>query len=368
MSRIDEFWMARCLHLAKLGAGSVSPNPLVGAVIVKNGKKISEGYHQQYGGPHAEISAINYAVLRKKNIVGATLYVNLEPCFHFGKTPPCVDAILEHGISRVVIATQDPNPLVAGKGLKKLKRNGVECSIGILRHDAERLNEIFFTFINNRMPFVALKVAQTIDGFIARTDGTSKWITNNQSRKYVHQLRSEYDAVIVGANTIVKDDPELTVRSVKGRNPIRIVIDGKLSCEINKKVFNTHAPTIVYTAKKHSVNGRKKINRLEEHGIVVVQLDDQKGIIKIKDIVKDLGKRHIASVIVEGGQKLFSAFLNAGVVDKLYFFTAKKKYGVGLKTFANISKPITLLKFSEKKFGNDILEEFYIRKTEITSQ
>ena len=364
----DERWMLECFNLAKLGAGSVSPNPLVGAVIVKNGKKISEGYHQLYGGPHAEMNAINQAFLKKKKIVGATLYVNLEPCFHFGKTPPCVDAILEHGISRVVIATQDPNPLVAGKGLRKLKRNGVECSIGILQHDAERLNEKFFTFMNERMPFVALKAAQTSDGFIARPDGTSKWITNDQSRKYVHQLRSEYDAVIVGANTILKDDPELTVRSVKGRNPIRVVIDGKLSLELNKKVFNTKAPTIIYTTKKQSVNERNKINRFEENGIIVVQMDDQKGIIKIKDVVKDLGKRHITSVIVEGGQKLFSAFLNAGVVDKLYLFTAKKKYGVGLKTFDNISKPITLLKLDQMKYGTDILEEFYIRKTEKTSR
>ena len=363
MSRIDEFWMARCLHLAKLGAGSVSPNPLVGAVLVKNGKKLSEGYHRLHGGAHAEINAINQALSKKKKLIGSTLYVNLEPCFHFGKTPPCVDEILKHGIVRIVVATKDPNPLVAGKSIKKLKRNGVECLIGILQHDAERLNEKFFAFIKTGRPFIALKAAQTSDGFIAKTDGTSRWITNNQSRKHVHQLRSEYDAVIVGANTVRIDDPELTVRSINRRNPLRVVIDGKLSVELNRKIFNTKAPTIVYTSNNLTTKEQNKINHLEKKGIVVIQMDNSKGIIKIKDVIKDLGKHQIESVLVEGGQKMFSEFFNSGLVNKVYLFTAKKRYGAGLKTFDNNSKPLTLQKFSRIIFGTDILEEFYIRKT-----
>ncbi len=362
MKQIDERWMLKCLNLAKLGAGSVSPNPLVGSVIIKNGKKISEGYHQQYGGPHAEINAINYAISKKNKLAGSTLYVNLEPCYHFGKTPPCVDAILDHGIARVVIGMQDPNPLVAGKSIKKLKKYDVACTIDILKNDAEQLNEKFFWFIKTGMPFVALKAAQTSDGFIAKLDGTSKWITNAQSRKYVHQLRSEYDAVIVGANTILKDDPELTVRSVKGRNPLRVIIDGKLLIDLNKKIFNTKAPTIVYTSKKYLKYDQKKIKEFAKKGIVVVQMDSNKGSIKIKDVLNDLGKRQITSVLVEGGQKLFSEFLNSGAVNKVYLFTAPQKNMTGLKTFENISRPITLVKFSRKRFGTDNLEEFYIPK------
>jgi diaminohydroxyphosphoribosylaminopyrimidine deaminase/5-amino-6-(5-phosphoribosylamino)uracil reductase len=365
MIKTDEFWMSKCLNLAKLGTGTVSPNPLVGAVIVKNGKQISEGYHQRYGGQHAEINAIRKALLNKKTLSGTTLYVNLEPCFHFGKTPPCVDAILKQRISRVVVATQDPNPLVAGKSLKKLKKNGIKCTDGVLKNDAERLNEKFFTFIKTGLPFVALKAAQTSDGFIAKLDGTSKWITNKQSRNYVHRLRSEYDAILVGANTVIKDDPELTVRNIKGRNPIRVIIDGKLSVDLNKKVFNAKAPTIVYTTKKYSVSGLKKISALEKQGIVVVQMEGKKEILKIKKVISDLGVHQIASVLVEGGQKVFSEFLNASVVDKLYLFTAKKTFGVGLKIFKNNSKPFTLLKNSEKKFGTDVLEEFYLRQNKI---
>lgn len=362
MKKTDEFWMNRCLNLAKRGSGFVSPNPLVGSVIVKNGKKISEGYHQLYGGPHAEINAIENALSKKKKIDGATLYVNLEPCFHFGKTPPCVNTVLKYRFSRVAIATKDPNPLVSGKSLKKIKKNGVGCTIGILKNDAEHLNEKYFKFIQTGNSFVALKAAQTSDGFIARIDGTSKWITNSQSRKYVHQLRNEYDAVIVGANTIVKDDPELTVRSVKGRNPIRIIIDGNLSVPHSKKIFQNKAPTIVYTTIKQTVNDLRKIKRLEENGIVVVQISGYKGVLNIKKILKDLSDHQITSVLVEGGQKLFSEFLNANVVDKVYLFTSKKKYGSGLKTFQNNSKPVTLLKYSQKTFGTDVLEEFYIPK------
>jgi diaminohydroxyphosphoribosylaminopyrimidine deaminase/5-amino-6-(5-phosphoribosylamino)uracil reductase len=363
MSQADEFWMSKCLNLAKRGAGFVSPNPLVGAVIVRNGKKISEGYHEQYGGPHAEVNAINQAVAKKKSLAGATLYVNLEPCFHFGKTPPCVDAVLKHGISRVVIATKDPNPLVAGKSIQKLKKNGVTCSVGILKDEATHLNEKFFSFIKKNIPFIALKAAQTKDGFIAKPDGKSKWITNTQSRKYVHQLRNEYDAVLVGANTVLRDNPELTVRAIKGRNPIRVIVDGKLSVSSTANVLNSKALTIVYTSKKKSSVFRKKIKTIENKGIVVVQMDTKDGSINVKDIINDLGKRQIASILVEGGQQIYSSFLNAGVVDKIYLFTAKKKFGNGLKTFANNSKRITVVKYSQKKFGTDVLEELYVKRS-----
>jgi diaminohydroxyphosphoribosylaminopyrimidine deaminase/5-amino-6-(5-phosphoribosylamino)uracil reductase len=362
MSRSDEYWMARCLKLAKRGAGCVSPNPLVGAVLVKEGKKIAEGYHKHYGGLHAEINAMNQALRGKKKLPGTTLYVNLEPCYHFGKTPPCVDAILKYGITRVVIATKDPNPLVSGKSIKKLLKNGIPCFVGILKQESVQLNEKFFTFIKKNKPFVAIKAAQTSDGFIARDDGSSKWITNKFSRKYGHQLRSEYDAVVVGANTVHTDDPELTVRNVKGRNPIRVVIDGKLSVKLNNKVFNEKAPTIVYTQKSRSSVINKKILELKKNNVVVVQLAVNNGNLSIKEILNDLGNRHISSVLVEGGANVFSKFLDSGLTDKVYLFTSKKRYGYGLKTFENNSKPIRLLKYDQHYFGTDLLEEFYLTK------
>ncbi|MDP1677705.1 MAG: bifunctional diaminohydroxyphosphoribosylaminopyrimidine deaminase/5-amino-6-(5-phosphoribosylamino)uracil reductase RibD [Bacteroidota bacterium] len=362
MSKSDEFWMKQCLNLAKRGAGYVSPNPLVGAVIVRNGKKISQGYHAIYGGPHAEVNAIDIAIKKKKQLAGTTLYVNLEPCFHFGKTPPCVDAVIKHGISRVVIATKDPNPLVAGKSIKKLEKNGINCLTGVLKQEAEQLNEKFFSFIHKKIPFIAIKAAQTNDGFIAQTNGNSKWITNKLSRKFVHQLRNEYDAVIVGANTVHSDNPELTVRDVKGRNPLRIVVDGKLSVNLSDKVFNDKAPTIVYTTKKKSIANQKKILHLEKKGVVVAQLRGSNGRLKILDIIKDLGKHQISSLLIEGGQNTFTEFINSGLVDKVYLFTAKKKYGNGLKTFDKNSRPIRLTKHSQRYFGTDLLEEFYIHR------
>lgn len=361
MNRSDDFWMSRCLNLAKRGTGYVSPNPLVGAVIVRNGIKIAEGFHSYFGGHHAEINAIHQALKKKHSLLGATLFVNLEPCFHFGKTPPCVDAIIQNGITRVVIAKKDPNPLVAGKSIKKLKQNGVQCKIGVLEREAELLNEKFFKFIETEKPFVSLKAAQTYDGFIALEDGTSKWITNKLSRKYVHQLRSEYDAIIIGAHTVNIDDPELTVRNVKGRNPIRVVIDGKLSVNVNSKVFNEKAPTIVYTSRSKTIKS-KIINDLESKGVVVVQLKSKNGILKINDVLLDLGKHQISSALVEGGAKTHSEFLNSGMVDKVYLFTAKKVFGKGIKTFGDISKPLMLRKNKQRYFGNDLFEEYSILK------
>lgn len=360
MRSSDELWISRCLQLAKRGAGKVSPNPLVGAVLVKDGKKLSEGYHQLFGGHHAEINAINSAVKKGINIIGATLYVNLEPCFHFGKTPPCVDEVIRQRISRVVIASKDPNPLVAGKSIKKMKQNGINCFVGVLVKEAEQLNEKYFKYIKTGRPFVALKAAQTSDGFIAHPDGISRWITNSLSRKHVHALRSEYDAVIVGANTVNTDDPELTVRNINGRNPVRIIIDGRLLVRVSNKIFNSKAPSVLYTSKSNSKKIQNKILKLEKKGIVVVPLPSNNGSLKIHDILHDLSKHQIASVLVEGGSKIFSEFINSKLVDKVYLFTAKKKYGNGLRTFNNISRPIKLHKIRQHYYGTDLLEEFSI--------
>ena len=355
----DEFWMERCLQLAANGKGLTSPNPLVGAVIVKNGKVLGEGYHKKYGGPHAEINAIN-AVKDKTALKGSTIYINLEPCFHYGNTPPCVDEILQHGFSRVVISGYDPNPLVKGKSVAKLRRNGVQCDIGILRRQSDRCNEKYRKFITTGMPFIALKAAQTSDGYIARPDRTAKWITNAASRKFVHSLRNEYDAVLVGAGTVTADDPRLTVRTVRGRNPIRIVVDGNLSVASNKKIFNDGAPTIVYTAINTAKKKLSAVLRLETKGVVVVPLSSIRGKIDLRVIVKDLAKHKISSLLIEGGQQLYAEFLNAGIVDKMYLFTAVKKFHGGLSLFGLVRRPIVAQIKHTMRFGNDTVDEIYI--------
>jgi diaminohydroxyphosphoribosylaminopyrimidine deaminase/5-amino-6-(5-phosphoribosylamino)uracil reductase len=354
----DEYWMERCLQLAATGKGLTSPNPLVGAVIVKNGKVLGEGFHKRYGGPHAEINAIN-AVKDKTALKGSTIYINLEPCFHYGNTPPCVDEILRHGFSRVVITRYDPNPLVKGKSVAKLRRHGVQCDIGILRRQGDRCNEKYNKFISTGLPFIALKAAQTSDGYIARSDGTSKWITTSASRKFVHALRNEYDAVLVGAGTVTADDPRLTVRSVRGRNPVRIVVDGNLSVSGKKKIFNDEASTIVYTSKELAKEKRRAIQRLESKGVVVVTMSSKRGRIDPRRIAHDLARHNISSVLIEGGQQLYAEFLNAGIVDKMYLFTAAKRFHGGVSLFGGVRRPFVARIKHSLRFGNDIMDELY---------
>ncbi|MFA6515481.1 MAG: bifunctional diaminohydroxyphosphoribosylaminopyrimidine deaminase/5-amino-6-(5-phosphoribosylamino)uracil reductase RibD, partial [Candidatus Paceibacterota bacterium] len=282
--------MNRCLLLAKRGIGFVSPNPLVGAVIVRNGSKIGEGYHKMYGGAHAEVNAIRDALEKKQSLHGVTIYINLEPCFHYGKTPPCVDAIIHHGFSRVVIAMVDPNPLVAGKSIKKLKEHSVKVSAGLLQKQALLMNEKFITHIQRKTPFVALKAAQTSDGFISQHIKKDKWITNLQSRRYVHRLRSEYDAILVGANTVIQDDSLLTVRGIKRPNPIRIVVDGNFLVPETSRIFNAEAKTILYTTKRSATERDTKRDYLERKGVDIIILKDRKGKLNIVDIMHDLHK------------------------------------------------------------------------------
>lgn len=355
----DEYWMRRCLHLAGLGAGATSPNPLVGSVIVKNGKKLSEGYHRQYGGPHAEINAI-YAVKNKSTLKGATLYVNLEPCCHFGNTPPCVDAIFQYGFSRVVIGEIDPNPLVNGKSIALLRKRSVRCDVGVLNNEVKQVNEKYRKYISTGRPFVALKAAQTEDGYIAKLDGSSKWITNAQSRQAVHALRSEYDAVMVGAGTVKIDDPRLTVRTVAGRNPIRIIVDGHLSIPESRKVFNGGASTIVYVAAENVELRRRKITRLENKGVVVVALPSKNGRVHPRRIIQDLAKHRISSILIEGGQSMFAEFLDSGFVDKMYLFTARKRFRSGLPLFGLVRRPFTAQLRRYHRFGRDIMGEYYL--------
>ncbi len=350
--------MERTLKLSLKGAGHVSPNPLVGAVLVRDGRMIGEGFHERYGGPHAEINAIEHSVSRGKSISGATLYVNLEPCSHHGKTPPCVDAIIRHGIRKVVIATPDPNPLVSGRGIQKLKEHGITVKTGLLKKEAQTLNRSFLKFITSGTPFFALKAAQTADGFIAHENGSSKWITNAQSRRFVHRLRSEYDAVLTGAGTVLADDPELTVRSVKGRDPVRIVIDGNLSLPLDRKVFSNAPKTILYVSEESFVREKTKTTELSKRNVTVIPMSARKGKIDLRAIALDLAKRNIASVLVEGGQKIYTGFLNAGLADELFLFTAPKYFYSGIKTFGKLSVSYRKRRISELMFGTDRLQRY----------
>jgi len=351
----DERWMRECFRLAKMGTGNVSPNPLVGAVVVLNGKVLGKGFHMKFGGPHAEVLAIRNAMKWRSSLRGATMYVNLEPCAHHGKTPPCVNAIVAQGISRVVAAMKDPNPQVAGRGFNFLRSSGAEVVTGVLANEAEKLNEKFSKYITTGLPFVALKVAQTSDGFVASTNGASKWITTIQSRRMAHVLRVEYDGVIVGAGTIISDDPHLTVRHVKGRNPRRIVLDGRLRSPLSANLFNDRGrkETIVFSDRTQA----RKARNFRRKGIEVVLMKGRDGTISVSKILADLGKRGIASILVEGGPATYRSFLEAGVVDKMYLFTSPKKFGEGLSAFGSLIRIFALREKKKSRLAGDTLVE-----------
>ena len=333
----DQEYLQLCLDMAADGKGSVSPNPLVGCVIVKNNRVIASGYHEVFGGPHAEINAFRKS---KAKVEGATLYVNLEPCSHFGKTPPCVDTVIEKKISRVVIGTLDPNPLVSGRGVKKLQEAGIEVVSGVLEADCRELNKFFFKHIQTKIPYVTLKIAQTLDGKIATRTNDSKWITGEESRKQVHQMRGEYDAVLIGSRTAKIDDPELTVRLSEGRNPKRVVLDSDLSLPLSLKLFrnNPEQNVFVITAKDTLLKKKTKLKQLSDLGVKVVAVarnTDKK--VNLRQALSELGKTGISSVMVEGGSKIFTAFLRAGLVDELNIFIAPKIFGNGISAIGDLS-------------------------------
>jgi diaminohydroxyphosphoribosylaminopyrimidine deaminase/5-amino-6-(5-phosphoribosylamino)uracil reductase len=328
----DEKYMQRCFELALKGTGYASPNPLVGSVIVKNGKIVAEGYHKKYGTNHGERAAIVSALKKGINLKGAELYVNLEPCAHFGKTPPCAELIVEHKFSKVVIGVKDPYHKVAGKGIKILKKAGIKVITGVLENEAIALNKFFFKYVKTGLPYIMLKAAQTLDGKIADDKYRSKWISSEESRRTVHKLRSIYDAVLVGANTVKHDDPQLNVRSVKGRDPYRIIIDKDLSLGLNYKVFknNKDKKTIVLTSANTSY---LKIKKYVTGSVNVIPCRTKNGIIDLKDGMKKLAKFGIASIMVEGGAATYDSFLKQKTVDEVIIFIAPKVMGKGITAF-----------------------------------
>lgn len=316
--------MRRALELAELGRGKVSPNPVVGCVIVKEDKIIGEGYHQKYGEAHAEVNAVN-SVEDQTDIVGSTVYVTLEPCAHFGKTPPCANLLVEKKVGKVVIAAFDSNPLVGGKGIQILEEAGIEVETGLLQEEARWQNRRFFTQIEKKRPYVILKWAQTQDGFVARSDYSSKWISNSSSRRLVHQWRAEEDAIMVGKNTAKYDDPALNVRDWVGKNPLRLVIDSKLELSQSLKLFDQAVPTICYNTQKTEESGNLEFVKLKPG-------------FSLDQILEDLHNRNIQSLLVEGGSFLLNKFIELGLWDEARIFTSRNKFGEGIKA-PLISKP-----------------------------
>ncbi len=357
----DESYIKLALEIAKKGNGQVSPNPLVGCIIVKNDRIIGAGYHEKYGENHAEINALKSC---KEASEGSTLYVNLEPCSHHGKTPPCVDKIIESKLKRVVIGTLDMNPLVSGKGVRKLKSAGIDVKVGILEKECMNLNKFFFKYITTKIPFVSLKIAQTLDGRIADKHGDSKWITSINSRHHVHNMRASYDAVLVGSGTVKKDNPGLTVRLTEGRNPKRVIIDTDLSLSINLNLFshNYDKNLIIITSKK-SCERKRKIKKLQSLGVLVIFVKkDPDGRINMNQMLKELGNLNISSLLVEGGSKIFTSFIKNNLFDDIKLFISPKIIGNGLLTvnnigINNIKKALKLNAENVEKIGDDVLIE-----------
>jgi len=358
----DETYMWRCLELAERGAGSVSPNPMVGSVIVCAGRVIGEGWHRQYGGPHAEVDAIA-SVEDESLLRQSTLYVNLEPCSHYGKTPPCADLIVEKRIPRVVVGCLDPHEKVAGKGIARLREAGIEVTVGVLEAESERLNEAFMTSHRKGRPFVALKTAQTLDGRIATSLGASKWITGEESRCQVHRLRCIYDAVLCGASTVLADNTELTVRFCAGRQPLRVLLDPRLQVPHEFRIFNDAAKTLVFALREEA--DPDLVRQLEARGIEVATVGEAEGSLDFAEVFAELHKRRLLSVLVEGGSRLASAMVRSGFVDKYYVFIAPKLFGGdGLASFGalGVTHPDYAVKLSFsgiRRFGEDLLLEAY---------
>lgn len=363
---IHESWMKEALELASEGKGSVSPNPMVGCIIVDgDGNKIGQGYHKKFGEAHAEVNAIA-SVKDKRKFNDATVYVTLEPCSHTGKTPPCANMLAKYPLKKVVVAMKDPNPKVNGSGIRILKNAGIEVEVGVLEKEAEKLNEFFIHHQNFGGPFITLKIAQTVDGFLAAADGDSQWISGKQSRKKVHEWRAEYDAVMVGRTTAMADNPGLTVRHAQGRQPKRIVIDGPFELPRSLNLFSDkhEEKTIILTwnkeASQDEADPMLKVLAQNYFRGEIIQTPKLDGHVDLREAFKLLGEKGISSILVEGGQQLSSALIKQGLVDKLCVFIAPKLLGAGTRSVLNIginkmNEIAELKEVSWEKVGDDML-------------
>jgi len=350
-------YMDLAIRLAEKGKGLTSPNPLVGCIIVKRGRIVGKGWHKKAGTEHAEVLAIQDA---GKKAINSTMYVNLEPCSHWGRTPPCTERIVEAGVREVIIGMKDLNPLI--DGFRELKFRGLKTKIGILEKEAKKLNEAYMKYMRTKRPFVMIKVAMSADGRIATKTGDSKYITSREARAYVHQLRTEVDAVMVGLNTVLRDNPELTPRLVKGKDPMKIVVDTQLKIPKNCNLMKCPTKLIIAATGKAA---KSDIKKLQQKGVSVIITKTKKGLVDLDDLMKQLGKHEIASVMIEGGSELNSSAIKEGVVDKILILTAPKIIGNGLGAIGNlgirsVDKAINLKNPIAKKIGNDILIEGYL--------
>ena len=350
--KTPDAYMQMALDLALQGRGSAHPNPLVGAVLVKNGRVIGRGAHQKFGGPHAEVLAIANA---KEDPAGSTLYVNLEPCSHFGKTPPCADLLISKKIREVVIGAKDPNPFVAGKGIAKLRKAGVRVRLGVGEAPSRKLNRDFFHWIACRKPYVTVKAAQSLDGKIATRTGQSRWISGDASRAFAHGLRLASDAVCVGVNTVLKDDPALSVRlpGVKA-NPLKIILDRRLRTPVNARIFSEprNSKVLIVTGRKASKNKIKALSKKAE-------------ILKSSNwgsLLKELGKRGIVNLLIEGGGEVIASALESKIVNEVYFFVAPTLIGgknavgsVGGLGAKSLKNAVSIASWETKSLGRDLL-------------
>ncbi len=355
----DIEYMKLALALAEKGEGWTSPNPMVGAVIVKDGQIIGQGYHERYGGLHAERNALLSCTKSPK---GAQMYVTLEPCCHYGKQPPCVEAVLEAGIRRVVVGSHDPNPLVSGKGIRILREHGVEVAEHVLEEECDRLNEVFFHYIRTNMPFVVMKYAMTLDGKIAAYTGKSKWVTGEAAREHVHRQRHRYRAILAGVGTTLADDPLLTCRMEGGRNPVRIICDTKLRTPLTSKIIATagEAATVIATC----CGDEKKQLPYQEAGAHILCLPEKNGHVDLRALMERLGQANIDSVLIEGGGTLHWSALESGIVQKVQAYIAPKLFGgetaktpVEGAGFPSPAKAVKLKSSSVIKIGEDYLVE-----------
>ncbi|WP_018131935.1 bifunctional diaminohydroxyphosphoribosylaminopyrimidine deaminase/5-amino-6-(5-phosphoribosylamino)uracil reductase RibD [Effusibacillus pohliae] len=351
----DAEYMKLALELASATNGRTWPNPMVGAVVVNHGRIVGIGAHLKAGEPHAEVYALRMAGDAAR---GGTIYVTLEPCSHYGRTPPCAERVIESGVARVVVAMLDPNPLVAGRGVERIRQAGIEVEVGVLEAEARRLNEVWITAIHERRPFVWMKAAMTLDGKIATGTGDSKWITGEQARREVHRMRDRADAILVGIGTVLADDPQLTTRLPEGgRNPLRVVLDTRLRMPETAQILKPEAPTLVACGPAADP---AKIGRLQARGIEVLQLALADGRIDLNELLAELYKREVTLLLVEGGGEVHGSFLQAGLIDKVTMFVAPKLIGgngqspVGGAGFSRMGDAIALQNTTVEMFGNDL--------------
>lgn len=370
---LEEKYMRRAIELAKKGSGHVNPNPLVGAVIVRDGEIIGEGYHECYGQLHAERNAIANAKKRGNSLEGSTIYVTLEPCCHYGKTPPCTEAIIEEEIARVVVGSDDPNPLVSGKGFQMLREKGIEVIPHFLKEECDAMNHVFFHYIRTGTPYVAMKYAMTMDGKIACYTGDSKWVTGEESRAHVQTLRNHYKGIMAGIGTVLADDPMLNCRIEGGRDPIRIIADSHLRIPMDSQLVRTAGQQPLIVACLPDAD-EEKAAQLQQKGVEVLRIpgvttaditEEQKEVISLPVLMKELGARKIDGILLEGGGQLNESALQAGIVDRIYCYIAPKIFGgAQAKTPVEgqgLTRAADAWKFNRigmQEFGQDILLEY----------